>query len=65
MFDPEAHKKPIGKCRKCGIDLYLQENEKRIKECPNCGCITSKDINHYVYPSQLFEFPIEPFTKDN
>jgi predicted RNA-binding Zn-ribbon protein involved in translation (DUF1610 family) len=55
MFDPNAYKKPIGKCRKCGIDLYLKKEEKKITKCPNCGPITSKDINHYIYPSNLEE----------
>ena len=63
MFDPNRHEKPVGKCRKCGIDLYFKEGENKIKECPNCGPITSKDINHYMYPSDLEK--IYWFTKDN
>lgn len=55
MVDFERDKKPVGKCRKCGIDVYHKRGEK-IVQCPNCGPLKTKDINHYMYPS-TFNFP--------
>jgi len=55
MFDPKEDEKPIGKCKKCGIDLYFKKGEWKSPKCPNCGPITHKDINHYLYPQNTFE----------
>lgn len=60
MFDPNIDEKPVGKCRKCGIDLYRQKDKRKLTECPNCGPLAYKDINHYLYPQNAFD----QFTQD-
>lgn len=50
MFDLNADEKPVGKCKKCGIDLYCKKDECKRIDCPICGPLRHKDINFYLYP---------------
>lgn len=50
MLTKHGHR-AIGRCRKCKSDIHKTDGKYCI--CPNCGKVEQKDVELYIYPSEV------------